>query len=160
MNFKRLLSDAVALALSLAVCFAAAAIGSFLTSDAVTAWYAGLRKSPLNPPNWVFAPVWTLLYTLMAVAAWLVWRRRDRPILFPLGLFALQLGLNVAWSWLFFYLHNPAAALVEIVALWLSILATATAFWRVSRPASYLLLPYLIWVGFAAVLNFAVWRLN
>jgi tryptophan-rich sensory protein len=124
-------------------------------------WYAGLAKPSWNPPSWVFAPVWSTLYVLMGVAAWLVWRRAGfagAPV--ALGLFAAQLVLNALWSYLFFGLHQPAVALVEIVVLWLVILATTTAFWRVSAPAGGLLLPYLCWVGFAGVLNFQLWRLN
>jgi translocator protein len=124
-------------------------------------WYAGLVKPSWNPPSSVFAPVWTTLYVLMGVAAWLVWRQvgfAGAPV--ALGLFALQLVLNAAWSYLFFGLHQPAVAFVDIVALWLAILATTVAFWRVSGPAGVLLLPYLCWVGFASALNLQLWRLN
>ena len=124
-------------------------------------WYAGLTKPPWNPPNSVFAPVWSTLFVLMGVAAWLVWRRRwTPPARLGLGLFLVQLVLNGLWSYLFFGLHRPGAALVDIAALWLVILATLIAFWRVSRPAGALLLPYLAWVGFAGALNLQLWRLN
>ncbi len=125
------------------------------------AWYAGLAKPSWNPPSWVFAPVWSALYLLMGVAAWLVWRRAGfagAPT--ALGLFVLQLVLNSLWSFLFFGLHRPGFAFLEIVALWAAILATLIAFWRVSPPAGALLLPYLAWVSFASALNLQLWRLN
>lgn len=142
----------------LLLCFAAAAFGSlFLPGE----WYAQLRKPTWNPPSWIFGPVWTALYTMMAFAAWLVWGRggfaAQRG---PLGLFLLQLLLNASWSPLFFGLHHPGLAFAEIVLLWLAILGTVVAFWKVQRLASVLLLPYLAWVSFAAVLNFTLWQLN
>ncbi|MCW5552750.1 MAG: tryptophan-rich sensory protein [Verrucomicrobiae bacterium] len=142
----------------LLLCFAAAAFGGLFMPGA---WYAQLQKPTWNPPNWIFGPVWTVLYTMMAVAAWLVWGRggvaAQRG---PLGWFLLQLLLNAAWSALFFGLHNPGLAFVEIVLLWSAILRTLIAFWKVQRVASLLLLPYLAWVSFAAVLNFTLWQLN
>lgn len=124
-------------------------------------WYAALHKPAWNPPNWIFGPVWTALYTMMGVAAWLVWRRGGWGAqAMPLALFLVQLVLNAAWSWLFFGLHRPGLAFAEIVLLWLAILATALAFRPVSAAAFWLLVPYLAWVTFAAVLNFTLWRLN
>ncbi len=124
-------------------------------------WYASLRKPSWNPPGWIFGPVWTALYAMMAVAAWLVWRRggfaAQRR---PLGWFLAQLALNAAWTPLFFGLHWPGVAFAEIVLLWLAIVATLAAFRRVSRTATLLLVPYLLWVTFATVLNFTLWRLN
>lgn len=124
-------------------------------------WYASLQKPSWNPPGWVFGPVWTALYTMMAVAAWLVWKRggfsaqrRAR------ALFCAQLILNAAWTPLFFGLQQPGLAFAEIVVLWLAIAATLVAFHRVSRAAAWLLAPYLAWVSFAAALNFTLWRLN
>lgn len=147
-----------ALFLALVICFGAAAIGAQFPPGE---WYAGLRKPAWNPPNWIFAPVWTALYTLMAVAAWRVWRRGDglrgRA---ALSLFLLQLLCNAVWSWFFFGLHRPALALVDIVLLWLSLLATLVAFGRIDRVAALLLAPYLAWVSFAMALNWALWRLN
>lgn len=124
-------------------------------------WYASLTKPSWNPPSSVFAPVWSTLYVLMGVAAWLVWRKvgfAGAPV--ALGLFIAQLVLNSFWSYLFFGAHQPGFALIEIVLLWLLIMATTIAFWRVSVPAGVLLLPYLCWVGFAGALNFQLWRLN
>ena len=148
-------------ALAQAICFAAAAIGGWLTSRTLATWYPGLAKPSWNPPDWVFAPVWTVLYAMMACAAWLVGRERGwRAAAFPLGLFAAQLALNVAWSGLFFALQSPGAALVDVILLWLLILATLVSFWRVNAQAGLLLVPYLGWVSFAAVLNCAIWQLN
>lgn len=124
-------------------------------------WYDALRKPPFQPPKWVFGPVWTVLYAAMAVAAWRVWRRAGWDgARGPLTLFLVQLALNVAWSWLFFAWRRPDLASVEIVVLWLAILATLLAFLRVDRAAAWLLAPYLAWVTFATALTIALWRLN
>ncbi len=124
-------------------------------------WYAGLRKPAWTPPNWLFGPVWSALYLMMAFAAWLVWRHGgfERQAL-PLAAYLLQLALNGLWSWVFFGWQRPGLAFLEILLLWAAILGTAWRFARVSRPAAWLLAPYLAWVSFAAVLNFALWRLN
>jgi tryptophan-rich sensory protein len=152
-------ANVLALVLLLLASFAAGAIGSAFTLDALPTWYAGLRKPAWNPPNWIFGPVWTTLYVLMGVAAWRVWRGLGLAPL-PMGLFAVQLALNTAWSWLFFGLRNPALAFVGIVLLWAAIAATAIVFGRHDRVAGWLFLPYLAWVTFATVLNGAIWRLN
>ena len=153
--------DLTALAACLVLCFAVAGLGGFWTSMGLGPWYGGLRKPPWTPPDRVFGPVWTVLYASMAVAAWLVWRRRGtHRVALPLGLFGLQLALNLAWSGLFFALRRPGWASVEIVLLWAAIQATLLAFGRVSRWAALLLVPYLAWVAYAAALNLALWRLN
>ena len=150
--------SALALVVFLVLCFGAAWIGSQFEPGA---WYQELQKPSWNPPAWVFAPVWSLLYLMMAVAGWLVWQERERKaVRLALAFFVLQLALNAAWSWLFFGLNRPDLAFVEIVVLWLAILATAARFWRVRRAAGALLLPYLAWVGFAGVLNWVLWRMN
>jgi tryptophan-rich sensory protein len=124
-------------------------------------WYVTLEKPSWNPPNWIFGPVWTCLYIAMAIAAWLVWRKEGiAGARAQLLLFAGQLILNAAWSFLFFGLRNPGLALVDIVLLWLSILATLLAFAKVSGWAAALFLPYLAWVSFATALNWALWRMN
>ena len=151
--------QALGLALFIAICFAAAGIGSWFTSASVATWYQTLQRPAYNPPDWVFGPVWSVLYLSMAIAAWLVWHR-SRGASGPLRIFAVQLALNITWSALFFGLRNPGAAFAEILLLWAAILATVFAFFRQSRLASGLLLPYLIWVTFAAALNFSIWRLN
>ncbi len=153
----------VALVVSLAVCFGAAAIGSALTFPQLAGWYAGLEKPSFNPPNGVFGPVWSILYVLMAVAAWRVWRagrRSGRPVAAALALFGLQLLLNVVWSATFFGLENPGLGLAVIVALFLAIVATMLAFRQHDRVGTWLLAPYLAWVAFATVLNAAIWWLN
>lgn len=124
-------------------------------------WYANLTKPSWNPPAAVFGPVWTLLYLLMGISSGLVWRRAGfagEPL--AMGLFCFQLILNALWSYLFFGLQRPDLAFFEIVLLWLAILATLVLFWRISMAAGALLLPYLAWVTFAAILNLQLWRLN
>jgi tryptophan-rich sensory protein len=155
------MADRVALVSLLGASATAQGLGAWLTSRSVGTWYPTLVKPAWTPPDWIFGPVWTLLYLLMAVAAWLVWRERVRhPVGPPLTLHVVQLILNVAWSGLFFGLQNPGAGLVGISALWLAIVATIIAFWRVCRPAAWLLAPYAVWVSYAAALNWALWRLN
>jgi tryptophan-rich sensory protein len=144
-----------------AICFGAAGAGSHFTAPSIPEWYARLSKPAWTPANWVFGPVWSLLYLLMGVSAWLVWRRAGIVASgLPLGLFLAQLVLNVAWSGIFFGLHRPGLAFAEIIVLWLAILATLASFWRVTPLGGVLLLPYLLWVSFAAGLNFAIWRMN
>jgi len=145
----------------LLTCYSAAVLGSILTSSSVGTWYAELRKPSLNPPNWIFAPVWSALYFLMALSAWLVWRNADwGGASLALTLFFAQLALNVAWSGLFFGLRRPGTALVEIVFLLGAVVATALAFRSVSGLAFWLMVPYTVWVAFAALLNFKIWQLN
>ena len=154
--------DKIKLVLSILVCLFAAAVGGLLTAPHVGNWYRALLKPPLNPPSWVFGPVWTVLYVLMGIALYLVWRK------IPLGKdetraiawFFIQLFLNVMWSFCFFYLKNPGLAFFEIVLLWTSIAVTIWMFRRVTLSAGVLLLPYWAWVSFAGYLNFAIWRLN
>lgn len=146
------------LVLFLVLSFAAAAFGA---QFAPGAWYDQLDKPSFNPPSWVFGPVWTVLYVLIAVAAWLVWdRRAEAAVALPLAAWGVQLVLNALWSWLFFGLERPGLAFAEILVLWLAILATVVLFWRLRPVAGALLIPYLAWVSFAAVLNGAIWRLN
>jgi translocator protein len=153
--------QAIGLTVSIAVCFAAAGIGSLMTMSSIGGWYAALAKPAWTPPNWVFGPVWSLLYLAMAVAAWMVWRQVGFPrAASALNLFAVQLVLNVCWSAIFFGAHRPGLAFVEILLLWLLILATMVAFRLLSRAAAWLMAPYLLWVAFAAALNFSIWRLN
>lgn len=151
----------IGLVVSIVACFAVAAVGSAMTLPSIGTWYATLTKPSWNPPNWVFGPVWSTLYLCMAVAAWMVWRERGlSAVVIPLALFALQLALNCAWSGLFFALHKPWLAFADIVVLWFAIVATMISFARVSSFASILLAPYLLWVTFAAILNFIVARMN
>ncbi len=141
--------------------FAAAGIGGAATSTSVSSWYRTLAKPSWNPPDWVFGPVWTVLYFLMAVAAWLVWRRVGWPAArVPLVWFAVQLALNVGWSILFFGLRSPGAALAEILLLGSAIAVTTVSFARRSAVAAWLMVAYLAWISFAVVLNAAIWGLN
>lgn len=138
--------------------FSVAAIGSQFMPDA---WFRALVKPSFNPPDAVFGPVWTILYAIMAVALWLVWRRRhSSSIRTALVAFILQLLLNGAWSWLFFGQHQVGLALIDIVLLWFAIVTTILLFWRHSRTAGAMLIPYLGWVSFATALNAAFWQLN
>ena len=144
----------------LAVCFVASAVGAVASVNAAT-FYAELVRPAWAPPGWLFGPVWITLYTLMAVAAWQVWRQGGfGAARVALPLFLAQLLINAAWSWLFFGWQLGLFAFLDILLLLLLIVATVVAFWRHSRLAGALLLPYLLWVGFAALLNFSVWQLN
>jgi tryptophan-rich sensory protein len=136
------------------------AIGAIATLPEIPGWYAQLAKPSFTPPNWVFGPVWTTLYILMAIAAWLVWRDRAPARTRALAAWGVQLALNLAWSLLFFGSHRIGLALAEIVLLLLAIAATIALFAPLSRVAAMLLVPYLAWVAYATALNFAVWRLN
>lgn len=146
---------------SIAVALVAGSFGGIATSSSVQTWYPTLAKPEWNPPAWVFGPVWTVLYVLMGLAAGAIWsmpesRERNRA----LGLYWLQLALNVAWSFLFFGLRSPGAAFFEIVMLWAAILGTLFLFWRQKAWTGALLIPYLAWVTFASALNFSIWQLN
>jgi tryptophan-rich sensory protein len=142
----------------LGLCFAASASAIFVSTGG---WYAALHKPTWNPPAWVFGPAWTLLYILMATAAWLVWREGGwKTQGRALGLFLFQWLLNALWTPLFFGMHQTGLAFAEIVLLWLMIAITLKAFWHVKLAAGLLMLPYLAWVSFAAALNFTIWRMN
>jgi tryptophan-rich sensory protein len=137
-------------------------IGSIFTTPAIPTWYANINKPTFRPPNWVFAPVWTTLFLLMGIALFLIWKkglkRKDVKIAF--SVFTFHLLLNTLWSILFFGLKSPFAAFIEIIFLWIAILISIILFFRISKIAAYLLIPYILWVSFASVLNFAIWRLN
>jgi benzodiazapine receptor len=157
--------QAAALVLLLAATLGAGALGSMVTTPAIPGWYEGLVKPAFNPPNWVFAPVWTALYVLMAVAAFVVWRASPGPGLLrgarlPLVWFAIQLVLNLLWSLLFFGLRSPILGLLELPLLIVAIAVTARLFARRSNLAAWLLAPYLAWTGYALLLNAAIWWLN
>jgi tryptophan-rich sensory protein len=155
---KNLIQLVVALAVPLLV----GGISGVATAQGVRDWYPTLVKPSFNPPAWVFGPVWTVLYLMMGLAAYLVWKRGwgDGMVRTALALFALQLVLNGLWSVLFFGLRSPGAALADILLLWVAIVATLVSFWRLTPTAGLLLLPYLAWVTFAAALNGAIWWLN
>jgi len=154
--------NVIKLVICVVACLGAGFIGSMFTTPAIPSWYAGLIKPPFSPPNWVFAPVWTTLYILMGVAAYLVWRKGigEKRVFNALILFVVQLVLNASWSLFFFGLKSPLSGMIIILILWVLILLTLIQFYRVSRPASYLMIPYLLWVSFASVLNVSIWILN
>ena len=157
------------LVLSIGVAQLAGIIGSVFTVSSVSTWYAVLEKPSLNPPAGVFGPVWTTLFVLMGIALFLVWKqypkiRTNSRILkvwkIAIVMFFVQLVLNTGWSILFFGLKNPGLALIEIIILWLAIVVTMVWFYKISKPAAYLLAPYIAWVSFAVYLNYAIWTLN
>lgn len=154
--------DILKLVISLILCQLAGFIGSLFTTPAIPTWYETLNKPSFTPPNGVFAPVWTTLFLLMGISAFLVWRKgiENPRVNIALRLFIIQLILNIFWSVLFFGLRSPLLGLVEIIILWTSILLTILYFFKVSKIAGILLLPYILWVSFTAVLNFSIWRLN
>ncbi|HEX3469667.1 MAG TPA: TspO/MBR family protein [Silvibacterium sp.] len=145
----------------LVLCFAVAAVSSIFVTGGIPTWYTGLVKPPLTPPNQAFGPVWTVLYALMAIAAWIVWKTRPSTCRRRgLRLFCVQLALNLLWTWIFFARHQIGTALANIVVLWVAILLTILTFKKMSTTAAWLLVPYLAWVTFSGYLNFAIWRLN
>ncbi len=160
-NFSKLI-------IAIAISELAGIIGSVFTTPSIPTWYATLVKPALNPPNWVFGPVWTTLFALMGISAFLVWSsyaratdgQRKRAVKVALVLFGVQLVLNTLWSIIFFGLHSPFWAFIEIIILWLAILTTIIAFSRISKPAAWLLAPYILWVSFASYLNCSIWMLN
>jgi translocator protein len=133
-------------------------IGSYFTTPAIAGWYVDLVKPTINPPNWIFAPVWTTLYILMGVSLFLVWEKKRNFL--PLFVFGIQIILNTTWSVFFFGLQRLDLAFVNITLLWIAIIFTIILFYRVSKVAAYLLFPYIIWVSFAGYLNLAIWFLN
>lgn len=153
---------ALKLLLALSIPLLVGGAGGWATSQGVTDWYPGLVKPPFNPPGWVFGPVWTLLYLMMGVASFLVWRRiRSSPAAGPaMRAYGLQLLLNFLWSFLFFWFRSPGWALLEILLLLAVLTYTTWKFFEVSRAAGWLMTPYLAWVTFAIVLNAAIWTLN
>jgi benzodiazapine receptor len=144
-------------------CLVVGYFSGMVTRSAIITWYPTLVKPSFNPPNWIFAPVWSTLYIMIGIAAGLVWDRIESNTALvkkALVIFAIQLALNALWSYLFFGLHNPMLAGIEIVLLWLMILETYTQFYKINKIAGYLFLPYLAWVSFAMVLNASIWWLN
>jgi len=147
---------------SIIICQLAGIIGSLFTTSSIPRWYANTNKPSFNPPNWIFAPVWTTLFLLMGISLYLIWRRslKEKGIKIAFTVFLFQLVLNMLWSFLFFGLQSPFAAFIEIIFLWITILITIILFFRIYWVAGVMLIPYILWVSFASVLNFAIWRLN
>lgn len=159
---KLQLVDIFKLVISIVVCQGAGFIGSIFTTPAIATWYGGLNKPPFSPPNWLFGPVWIVLFLLMGIALFLVWRQGMHApgVVIALIVFAVQLVLNILWSFLFFKLQSPLCGFIEIVILWLAIILTILCCARISRTAGVLLIPYIVWVSFAAILNFSLYKLN
>ena len=147
---------------SILICEGVGLISTPFTIAAIPTWYVTLQKPFFSPPNWVFAPVWTFLYFLMGISVYLIWEQglKKKKVKEALKFFLLQLVLNFMWSLFFFGLHAPFLAFIEIVILWLAIFVTIKKFYPLSRPAAYLLVPYLLWVSFAGYLNYTIWLLN
>jgi benzodiazapine receptor len=159
MKLNKITKIVVALIICLMVGYSA----SIVTRPSVETWYSTIIKPSFNPPNWIFMPVWTLLYILMAVAAGLVWdkiKEQNQEVKVALGFFLIQLTLNAIWSYIFFGLKNPMLALIEIALLWLMIYETYLKFTKINKTAGYLLIPYMAWVAFAGILNASIWWLN
>ncbi|WKL47081.1 TspO/MBR family protein [Flavobacterium pectinovorum] len=157
------MNKTVKIAIALIVCLLVGYSASVVTRPSVETWYPTIVKPIFNPPNWIFMPMWTLLYILMAVAAGLVWdkiKEQNEEVKKALAFFLIQLTLNAIWSYLFFGLKNPMLALIEIALLWLMIYETYLKFIKINKTAGYLLIPYLAWVAFAAILNASIWWLN
>jgi tryptophan-rich sensory protein len=155
-------TDFLKLITTIAISELAGLIGSSFTISAITTWYTTLNKPTFNPPSWIFAPTWTTLYALMGIAAFLIWKKgcKQPHVKRALIIFLVQLTLNALWSIIFFGLHSPGKAFIEIIFLWIAIIATIITFTKISRTAAWLLAPYILWVSFAAYLNFAIWLLN
>jgi benzodiazapine receptor len=154
--------DIAKLVVSIVACQCAGVIGSLATTPNIPTWYATLQKPVFTPPNWLFAPAWITLYLLMAIAAFLIWRKGlvEEGIKSALVIFLVQLVLNALWSVVFFGLQSPLYGMVVILALWVAILLTIIRFFKLSIAAGALLLPYILWVSFASILNISIWVLN
>lgn len=150
------------LLISILICQGAGILGSLFTTPYISTWYQQLNKPPFTPPNWLFAPAWTILFLLMGISLYLVWNKgwENKEVRKAIFIFAIQLILNIFWSFFFFTLKSLLFAFIEIIILWIAILLTIINFQKVSKTAAYLLLPYLFWVSFASVLNFSVLILN
>ena len=156
------MSNLLKLIISISVCLLAGAVGSYFTADSIPGWYETLNKPEFNPPNWVFGPVWTFLYILMGISLFLVWKEGpgNKKVKPAMLMFWVQLALNVLWSVVFFGMKNISGGLLVIILLWISILITILRFRKISAVAGTLLVPYILWVTFASVLNFFFYRLN
>jgi tryptophan-rich sensory protein len=154
--------EIVKLLLAIIICQAAGFAGSVFTTPSIATWYVTLQKPSFAPPNWIFAPVWITLFTLMGISLYLVWSKglEKKKVKIAISIFAAQLVLNIIWSILFFGLHSPAYAFAEIIILWIAIALTIFKFSKISRNATLVLLPYIIWVSIAAYLNYSIWILN
>ncbi|MBU2579827.1 tryptophan-rich sensory protein [Patescibacteria group bacterium] len=155
MNYKRLI-------ISLALPQLAGIVGSLFTTSAIPTWYATLQRPSFSPPNWIFGPAWITLYILMGISVYLIWQKveKNKTARGAIRLFWIHLFFNAIWSIIFFGLQNPGLAFVNIIIIWLLIIALMIKFWKINRWATYLLIPYLLWVSFASLLNYFIWYLN
>ncbi len=156
------INNVTKLSISIGLALLTGVIGSLFTSSAVNGWYLTIEKPALNPPSWIFGPVWTLLYVLMGIAAFIVWKKgwSRRDVRLALFIFVFQLFLNASWSIIFFGLKSPGWALLELIILWFVIIWMMIVFYKISKSTIYLILPYLLWISFAGYLNYAIWSLN
>lgn len=155
------LKKTIKFSLSIFICLAAGIIGSIFTFDAISTWYNTLNKPFFNPPNWLFGPAWTVLYILMGISLYLVWQQQNKKeTKDAIIIFSVQLFLNALWPIVFFGLKLPIIAFVELIVLWIAVLITIIQFKKISKNAAYLLLPYIIWISFAALLNLSIVLLN
>lgn len=152
----------VPLFINILIPFIIAALGGLLTANSVDTWYPGLQKPAFNPPNWLFGPVWSILFLLIGISAYLIWRKKEQIMHFPrtVALYFIQLVLNLLWSFLFFYSHLIGAALIEIFALLVSIVVNGLVFYRIDKTAGLLFIPYFLWVSFASFLTYSIFMLN
>lgn len=164
MKFKQSnMQKILKIGLVVVLCVTVGYVSGLVTRDSILTWYITLKKPSFNPPNWIFAPVWSLLYIMMGIAAGRIWNQLEQEeaqVKKAMKFFVIQLALNALWSYLFFGLHNPLLAIIEIILLWLLIFETYNLFKKIDKTAGLLLLPYLAWVSFATVLNFSIWWLN
>lgn len=150
----------IRLIVSISICELAGLLGSAFTISQITTWYATLAKPSFSPPDWIFGPVWAALYLMMGISLYLVWNKGLEKNKTAITAFGIQLALNILWTALFFWLHSPRLAFIEIIALWLAIMVTIVMFYKISKAAAGLMLPYILWVTFAAALNFSIAALN
>jgi len=154
------MSTPIKIAITIVFCLAVGGISGALTADAIQNWYLTLHKPSWNPPNDIFAPVWTTLYLMMGVSLGTIWSKNHPKTNSAIGLFMVQITLNFFWSLVFFRWQSPQWAFVEIILMWIAIFLTIRSFYQINKMAGYLLIPYILWVSFAAFLNYTIWQLN
>ena len=156
------MKNIIRLLITILICEGAGIIGSIFTTSSINTWYTGIIKPSFNPPNWIFGPVWTILFLMMGISLYLIWLKKlsGSNVKGVITIFGFQLALNILWSVLFFGLHLPLWALIDLALLWLVILLTIIKFYPLSRWAAWLMIPYILWVSFAGILNFFIVRLN
>ena len=161
-TFVQMKFNPLALILNIAIPIAIGAVGAWFTLQGVKTWYLTLNKPSFNPPNWIFGPVWTILYIIIGISAYLVWQKRNHIRHFPrtVAIYFIQLILNLLWSFIFFYAHRLEVALFEIIALLIVIMINARVFYKIDKTAGLLFIPYILWVSFATLLTYSIYSLN